>query len=174
MSERSEQIRKTLESIGVDPVTTSDVSKQIARREELLKAHPLAYEYAHEVRERYAERQSLTFDEAVEVYRKVPELQMLGARKRVIGTDKDARDSLIVMYLLILHQCGLPVTSHADDRSMKSSRTTLPSDERVPCLACLPVGLQYRAGRRARRRRTADGGARTGRDARSRCRPRPP
>ena len=135
MSERSEQIRKTLESIGVDPVTTSDVSKQIARREELLKAHPLAYEYAHEVRERYAERQSLTFDEAVEVYRKVPELQMLGARKRVSGTDKDARDSLIVMYLLILHQCGLPVTSHADDRSMKSSRTTLPSDERMPCLA---------------------------------------
>ena len=134
MSERREQIRKALESVGVDAAVAWHTANHVARLENRLQAEAAAYARAVALGDRHRGRGTLTFEEAVEAYR-IPSLCEYGTHAKVGGAKKLDRDALITSYLRLLHGCGLSPKDHPNDRRKGKRSRRLSEDERKPTLA---------------------------------------
>ena len=94
-----------------------------------------SYMRASEIRSRAQHgRGDVTFDETVEVYRGAETLRDFGRHGKATG-EPTGRDVAICLWLGLLKDSGLPVTSPRYDRNPCSPRTDLSSEERSPSLA---------------------------------------
>ena len=144
--ERARLIAEVLiKGAGVEPLLAFHVGPMIVELEAQADPVQEALIGANAWREHHAGTGAeITLEDAIALYRDVVPLRMV-AEQRGSQHDNEKRNLLIVMMLEKLEGLGLPVTSHADDRSMKSSRTSLPRDERPPSLA-LAMHIATRIG----------------------------
>ena len=134
MTELQDKLRKALKGAGMSREAADEGAAAALREESRLDAQAQlrAYERATALRDRDCV-DPLTFDEAVEVYRMVSPLCRFGERKRVVGREnKKWHDALICLWLGILAECALPVTSHPDNQQTGEDLT---DDERKKSLA---------------------------------------
>ena len=114
MNERAKQIKDALLAIGMAPGLAHSLGEYCETAEQRQMNNIAAYQQARAIKHRVEFcGPVVTIDEAIEVYGNAQVLCEFGRREgRPAGLERHTRDGLIMLYLRLLHGCGLAVTSH--------------------------------------------------------------